>query len=169
MQVEYLSAVTPRKPNQTPTIKWDRSACSLYLQHSFSLSDPISLLFTLRCSDNIYLRGKKETQKRKRIYSACALAQGFKLYRGDEQSSPKYRVWVIHSVLDCNRDKRELHFLWQHSGVLMMRTSIFIQQPLPTHLSTKHKAGLVYKSFIHYITKFQIFAENQKTSLFYNQ
>lgn len=51
----------------------------------------------------------------------------------------------------------------------MMRTSIFTQQPLPTHLSIKDTAVLVYKPFSHYITKFQILAEKQKTSLFYNQ
>lgn len=41
----------------------------------------------------------------------------------------------------------------------MMRASIFTQQPLPTHLSTKDKAILMHRPFFHYITNFHLLPE----------
>lgn len=108
MQVEYLSAISPMKTKPNTNIKGDRSVCSLSLQHSFSLSDQISLLyFILRCSDNIYLWGKKKNKKEKGFILLVLWLRDSNFVREiDEQSSLKSRVWVICSTL-CHA------LLWQ--------------------------------------------------------
>lgn len=73
MQVEYLSAVSPMKTEPNTDNKRGQVCLLLcmYFQHSFSLSDPISLLLILRCSDSIYLGEKRNTKKKKYLFCLC--------------------------------------------------------------------------------------------------
>lgn len=109
-----------------------------------------------------YLLGGEEGGE-KRLYSACALVQGFKLCQGDEQMI-SYHLWNIQSewYAQCQTvtEERELHFSRQYPGVLMMRSSIFPEQPVPI----LQKIRQLYQDmpFSPYITKFQFLAQENK-------